>query len=101
MEVWIPIVAAEAEQASELEERPGHGPDRGFCARQGARFERSAWTGSWSEGEDTSNGSYASTSRTTTSTELTKRWDSGLRLIRETGHTSEYAIRIRSCDARS
>jgi hypothetical protein len=34
VEVWIPIVAAEPEQVEELEERPGHGPDRGFCALQ-------------------------------------------------------------------
>jgi hypothetical protein len=30
----FPVVAAEAEQGSELEERPGHGPDRSFCALQ-------------------------------------------------------------------
>jgi DNA-binding SARP family transcriptional activator len=30
----FPVVAAEAEQGSELEERPGHGPARSFCALQ-------------------------------------------------------------------
>jgi hypothetical protein len=45
--------------------------------------ERSAWTGSWFEGDDTSNGSYGSTWRTTTSTGPTERWDSILRLIGE------------------
>jgi hypothetical protein len=28
--VWIPIVAAEAEQVEQLEERPGQGPDPRF-----------------------------------------------------------------------
>jgi hypothetical protein len=26
------MVAAEGSRSSELEERPGHGPDRGYCA---------------------------------------------------------------------
>jgi hypothetical protein len=36
----FPLVAAEAEQGSELEERPGHGPDRSFCALQGPEDDR-------------------------------------------------------------
>ena len=39
--VWIPIVAADAEQVEgELEERPGHGSNLSFCALQASFLAR-------------------------------------------------------------